>query len=81
MFDLKCSHFYDIEEEENIKETSNKSQLNNNLLKVIFDYCDLKDLLTLSLVSKQFNEVVNELSYKFKEYCEINYCSSYSHYE
>ena len=41
---------------------------NPNLLKVAFDYCDTADILSLSQVSKSFNNLIkNQLDYKFEE--------------
>ena len=76
MFNLKCSHFgdFDIAEE-------NTYRLNDNLYKIIFDFCDSEDLLSISLCSKKFNSITSELDYKFKTICEDNYCSNYQNYE
>ena len=53
----------------------------DNLLRFVFDFCDAKDLLYLSLVSKKFKKITETLDYKFEEAIEKNYFSNYSNYE
>lgn len=76
MFNLKCSHFgdFDIAQE-------NTYRFNDNLYKIIFDFCDSEDLLSISSCSKKFKSIASELDYKFKSNCEENYCSNYQNYE
>ena len=54
---------------------------NENILKFIFDFCDIEDILSLSLVSKNFNNITKSLDYKFEEAIEKNYFSNYNNYE
>ena len=54
---------------------------NENLLKLCFDFCDVKDILNLSLVSKRFCEITNKLDYKFEDEIEKYYFSNYNNYE
>ena len=68
----------------NIIEQKTKNQkllltdLNNNLLKSCFFFCSIEDILSLSLVCRKFYEVTKELDFKFKEKCELNFCSNYN---
>ena len=68
----------------NIIEQKTKNQklsltnLNNNLLKSCFVFCSIEDILSLSLVCRKFYEVTKELDFKFKEKCELNFCSNYN---
>ncbi len=52
--------------------------LNNNLIKTCFSFCSTEDIIYLSLVCKKFYEITRELDYKFKEKCELNFCSNYN---
>ena len=73
-----------IEEENDFESKKIKNEINSkkNLLLLFFDYCDTKDILNLSLVSKRFNELVNEfMDYKFRYAIEKNYFSNYDNYE
>lgn len=72
-----------IDNEININKKSVKEKIleNENLLKLCFDFCDAKDILNLSLVSKRFYEITNKLDYKFKDEIEKNYFSNYNNYE
>ncbi len=54
---------------------------NDNLLKICFDFCDIEEILNLSLVSKKFYKITKSLDYKFEEEIEKNYFSDYSNYE
>ncbi len=51
---------------------------NNNLIKNFFSYCSTEDIINLSLVCKKFYEITKKLDYKFKEKCELNFCSDYN---
>ena len=55
--------------------------LNDNLLKLCFDFCETEDILNLSLVSKRFKEITRKLDYKFEDEIEKNYFSDYNNYE
>ena len=64
----------------NIRVTQKKItliNLNSNLIKSCFVYCSLEDILSLSLVCKQFYEITKELDSIFREKCELNFCSNY----
>lgn len=53
------------------------------ILKLIFDFCDAEDILCLSKVSKKFYKIANAncLDYKFEESITNNYFSNHSNYE
>ena len=73
-----------IEKEEKFEQKIYKLELknNNNILSFIFDFCDLVDILNLSVVNKRFNNIIKEnFDYKFEEEIEKNYFSDYSNYE
>ena len=73
-----------IEKEEKFEQKIYKLELknNNNILSFIFDFCDLIDILNLSVVNKRFNNIIKEsFDYKFEEEIEKNYFSDYSNYE
>ena len=53
------------------------NNLNSNLIKSCFVYCSLEDILSLSLVCKQFYEITKELDVIFREKCELDFCSNY----
>ena len=76
MYNLRSSCFYDI----NMK-IENNYILNDNLYQLIFDFCTPIDLCQISLCSKKFNKIVEQLDYKFKLIFEETYCSSYNNYE
>ena len=76
MLYLKSSCFDDIE-----MQRENKYSFSNNLYKLIFDFCDAKDLCQISQCSKNFNNISKTLDYKFFFPLENNYCSSYNNYE
>ena len=64
----------------NIRVTQKKItliNLNSNLIKSCFAYCSLEDILSLSLVCKQFYEITKELDVIFREKCELDFCSNY----
>ena len=64
------------------RKTSNNKisliNLSNQLIKSCFIFCSVEDILSLSLVCKQFYIITKELDYKFKEKCELNFCSNYN---
>ena len=73
-----------IEKEEKFEQKIYKLELknNNNILSFILDFCDLVDILNLSVVNKRFNNIIKEsFDYKFEEEIEKNYFSDYSNYE
>jgi hypothetical protein len=73
-----------IEKEEKFEQKIYKLELknNNNILSFIFDFCDLVDILNLSVANKRFNNIIKEsFDYKFEEEIEKNYFSDYSNYE
>ena len=73
-----------VEKEEKFDQKFYKLELknNNNILSFIFDFCDLIDILNLSVVNKRFNNIIKEsFDYKFEEEIEKNYFSDYSNYE
>ena len=76
MFNLRSSYFRDID-----MTIENDYLLNDNLYKLIFDFCDAEDLSKISLCSKKFNEIAKELDFKYKSIFEEIYCSSYENYE
>ena len=76
MLNLKTSYFGEIN-----MIIENNYQLNDNLYKLIFDFCTPEDLTNISLCSKKFNELAKELDYKYKIIFEETYCSSYDNYE
>jgi hypothetical protein len=54
---------------------------NKNLFKICFDFCDIEDILNLSLVCSKFNKITKFFDYKFEDKIEKNYFSNYSNYE
>jgi hypothetical protein len=54
------------------------TNLNNNLLKTCFIFCNMEDILSLSLVCKKFYIITKELDFIFKKRCEISFCSNYN---
>ena len=55
---------------------------NKDLFKICFDFCDIEDILYLSLVSKNFHKMTEKFfDYKFEKEIEKNYFSNYSNYE
>ena len=76
MLNLKTSYFGEFD-----MIIENNYQFNDNLYKIIFEFCDAEDLNNISLCSKKFNELVKELDYKYKKIFEEKFCSSYENYE
>ena len=76
MFNLKSSCFFDVD-----MEIENNYILNDNIYKLIFDFCTPEDICQISLCSKKFYEISKQLDFKFYSIFEDNYCSSYSNYE
>ena len=71
-----------IDNEINIKNSVEERIIeNDNLLKLCFDFCDVEDILNLSLTSKKFYKITNKLDYKFEDAIEKNFFSNYSNYE
>jgi hypothetical protein len=63
------------------KTSNNKISLINlskELIKSCFIFCSVEDILSLSLVCKQFYIITKELDFIFKEKCELNFCSKYN---
>jgi len=52
-----------------------------NLLTLIFDFCEINDIINLSAASKKFYETTKDFDYKFEEAIEKNYFSNYTNYE
>ena len=52
-----------------------------NLLTLIFDFCEINDIINLSTASKKFYEITKDFDYKFEEAIEKNYFSNYTNYE
>jgi hypothetical protein len=76
MFNLRSSCFGDID-----MTIENDYLLNDNLYKLIFDFCSAEDLSKISMCSKKFNEIAKEFDFKYKSIFEEIYCSSYENYE
>jgi hypothetical protein len=72
-----------IDDDKNFKLKNSIEKIINSeiILKFIFDFCDIEDILSLSLVSKNFNNITKSLDYKFEEAIEKNYFSNYNNYE
>ena len=72
-----------IDDDQNINKKNVKEIIleNDNLLNICFDFCDIEDILYLSLVSTKFNKITKNLDYKFEEAIEKNYFSNYNNYE
>ena len=72
-----------IEEEETfaLKNCEAGVKVNDNLLAICFDFCDINDILNLSAASKKFHELTKDMDYKFEEAIEKNYFSNYDNYE
>lgn len=54
---------------------------NDNLLKLVFDFCGVEDILSLSLVNKRFYYLTKSHDYKFLAQMEKEFFSDYSNYE
>lgn len=72
-----------IDDEQSYKNnrTQKKFLDNDNLLQICFDFCDIDEILFLSLASKKFYKITKDLDYKFEEAIEKNYFSNYNNYE
>lgn len=72
-----------IDDEQNniLKTPQQKIFENDNILKICFDFCDIDDILYLSLVSTKFNKITKDLDYKFEDAIEKNYFSNHDNYE
>ena len=73
-----------IDDDENLSKPNNKIVEvfeNDNLLQICFDFCDIEDILNLSLVCSKFNKITKLFDYKFEDKIEKNYFSNYSNYE
>lgn len=71
----------DDEQNNNLKTPQQKIFENDNILKICFDFCDIDDILYLSLVSTKFNKITKDLDYKFENAIEKNYFSNHDNYE
>jgi len=71
----------DDEQNNNFKTLKQKIFENDNILKICFDFCDIDDILYLSLVSTKFNKITKDLDYKFEDAIEKNYFSNHNNYE
>jgi hypothetical protein len=77
MFNLKNSCFFDID-----MSVENKYLFNDNIYKLIFEFCNAADLCQISSCSKKFRDIIaKELDYKYITSFEEFYCSSYNNYE
>ena len=72
-----------IEEEEafELKNCEAGLKVNDNLLAICFDFCDINDKLNISAASKKFFEITKNMDYIFEEAIEKNYFSNYANYE
>ena len=72
-----------IDDEKTPKIKNNRATLssNKNLLNIIFDFCEINDIINLSAASKKFYEITKDFDYKFEEAIEKNYFSNYTNYE
>jgi hypothetical protein len=72
-----------IEEEETfaLKNCEAGVKVNDNLLAICFDFCDINDILYLSAASKKFYGISIDFDYKFEKAIEKNYFSNYTNYE
>ena len=71
----------DDEKTSEMKDYTNPLNSNTNLLKIIFDFCDINDILYLSAASKKFYGISIDFDYKFEKAIEKNYFSNYTNYE
>lgn len=53
---------------------------NENLIKLVFDFCSPEDILSLSLVCKRFYYITKSLDYKFISSIEKEFFSNYEGY-
>ena len=72
-----------IDDEKTPKIRNSRTTLssNKNVLNLIFDFCEINDIINLSSASKKFYEITKEFDYKFEEAIEKNYFSNYANYE
>ena len=73
-----------IDDDENLSKPNNNIVEvfeNDNLLQICFDFCDIDDILNLSLVCSKFYKITKLFDYKFEDKIEKNYFSNYSNYE
>lgn len=73
-----------IDDDENLSKPNNNILEvfeNDNLLQICFDFCDIEDILNLSLVCSKFYKITKLFDYKFEDKIEKNYFSNYSNYE
>ena len=72
-----------IDDEKTPKIKNNRATLssNKNVLNIIFDFCEINDIINLSSASKKFYEITKDFDYKFEEAIEKNYFSNYTNYE
>ena len=72
-----------IDDEKTTKIKNNRATLssNKNLLNIIFDFCEINDIINLSSASKKFYEITKDFDHKFEEAIEKNYFSNYTNYE
>lgn len=73
-----------IDDDENLSKPNNNIVEvfeNDNLLQICFDFCDIEDILNLSLVCSKFYKITKLFDYKFEDKIEKNYFSNYSNYE
>ena len=68
----------EVSDSEKIK---NKINSNDNILLFIFDFCDIEEILNLSLASRKFKKLTEKLDFKFEYEIEKNYFSNYDNYE
>jgi hypothetical protein len=53
---------------------------NENILRVIFSYADVKDLAALSSVNRIYNKVTTLFNNNWREACNNYFCSFYESY-
>lgn len=73
-----------IDDDENLSKPNNNILEvfeNDNLLQICFDFCDIEDILNLSLVCSKFYKITKLFDYKFEDKIEKNFFSNYSNYE
>jgi hypothetical protein len=73
-----------IDDDENLSKPNNNILEvfeNDNLLQICFDFCDIDDILNLSLVCSKFYKITKLFDYKFEDKIEKNFFSNYSNYE
>jgi len=71
-------------DDENLFRANNNIQTifeNDNLLKILFDFCDIEDILNLSLACSKFYKITKYFDYKFEDKIEKDYFSNYNNYE